>query len=322
MSILTHAGVPFGCLTCLHLCYSGGHSVQSTFDLTASFLVHQSSCAVATISSQPQARPFLKWAGGKGRLLAQYQPYFPATIDTYYEPFLGGGAVFFHLAGQVHQAILGDINPELVNVYQCVRDRTADLITRLQRHKQRHSPDYYYQVRQQHTLVDPVERAARLIYLNKTCYNGLYRENSQGHFNVPVGRYKSPAICDPNLLQLAAAALQQAEIQQFSFEAILHWPLSSRDLVYFDPPYHPISATSSFTSYNRYGFTASDQQRLAQVFRQLADRGIPVMLSNSDCEFIRQLYQGFAIHPIQAARAINSRAGRRGKISELLITSY
>jgi DNA adenine methylase len=284
--------------------------------------VRQSSSAVVTTSGQLKARPFLKWAGGKGRLLAQYQSFFPAFFDTYYEPFLGGGAVFFHLAGQARQAVLGDINPELVNVYQCVRDRTFELIAHLRRHKRFHSPDYYYQVRQQRYLMDPVERAARLIYLNKTCYNGLYRENSQGHFNVPVGRYKNPAICDPELLLAAAATLQRAEIVQLSFEDIASWPLSRRDLVYFDPPYHPISTTSSFTGYSRYGFTATDQQRLAQVFRQLADRGVPVMLSNSDCEFVRELYQGFAIHPIQAARAINSRSSRRGKVSEVLVTSY
>jgi DNA adenine methylase len=167
-----------------------------------------------------------------------------------------------------------------------------------------------------------VERAARLIYLNKTCYNGLYRENSQGHFNVPVGRYKNPAICDASLLRTASAALQIADIQAFSFDTLLERSLSPRDFVYFDPPYHPISPTSSFTGYSRYGFTGNDQAQLAQVFRTLAEQGQQAMLSNSDCELIRSLYAGFPLHAIQAARAINSRAGRRGKISELLITSY
>ncbi|HSM82740.1 MAG TPA: DNA adenine methylase [Nodosilinea sp.] len=265
-------------------------------------------------------RPFLKWAGGKGRLLSQYEPFFPAQIDTYYEPFLGGGAVFFHLAGRVRRAVLGDINPELVNVYRCVRDEVEALIRHLREHQRWHSPDYYYQVRQRQGR-SPVERAARLIYLNKTCYNGLYRENSQGHFNVPVGKYKNPAICDPSLLRAASAALQIAEIQTFPFEHLRSHPFSPQDFVYFDPPYHPISATSSFTGYSRYGFTSADQERLAEVFAALAAQGLGVMLSNSDCEFIRELYSGFSLHAILAARAINSRAGCRGKINELLITA-
>ncbi len=255
-------------------------------------------------------------------MLSQYEPFFPASCATYYEPFLGGGAVFFHLAGRARRAVLGDINPELVNVYRCVRDHPTELIAQLYHHKRHHCPDYYYRVRQQHQLTEPVARAARLLYLNKTCYNGLYRENSRGQFNVPVGRYKNPAICDPELLQSASAVLQETAIQEFSFTAVLDWPLSPQDFVYFDPPYHPISSTSCFTSYNRYGFSADDQTRLAQVFTQLASLGVRVMLSNSDCDFIRELYQGFTIHPIQAARAINSQARRRGKIGELLITSY
>lgn len=277
--------------------------------------------AALSTSTSLCPRPFLKWAGGKGRLLSQYEPFFPASIDTYYEPFLGGGAVFFHLAGRAKRAVLGDINPELVNVYCCVRDQVEPLIRHLWDHQRRHTPDYYYEVRQQQSLRSPVERAARLIYLNKTCYNGLYRENSQGHFNVPVGNYKKPAICDPSLLRAASAALRIADIQTFSFETLRSRSIAPRDFVYFDPPYHPISPTSSFTGYSRYGFTGDDQERLATVFRTLATQGQRVMLSNSDCEFIRELYRGFAIHPILAARAINSRAGRRGKISELLITT-
>jgi DNA adenine methylase len=275
-----------------------------------------------TVSSHLSPRPFLKWAGGKGRLLEQYEPFLPETCRTYYEPFLGGGAVFFHLVGRFHRAVLADINPELVNVYRCVKDQVNPLIVLLQRHKQHHSSDYYYALRQRHHLPSSLERAARLIYLNKTCYNGLYRENSQGQFNVPMGKYKNPALCDPALLRAASAALQPADVVERSFETVLDWPLSRQDFVYFDPPYHPISVTSSFTRYNRYGFTAKDQERLASVFRELAQRGIPVMLSNSDCGLIHKLYAGFPMHSIRAARAINSKACRRGKIAELLITSY
>lgn len=276
--------------------------------------------AALSVSTSLYPRPFLKWAGGKGRLLRQYEPVLPQSIDTYYELFLGGGAMFFHLAGRAKRAVLGDINPELVNVYCCVRDQVETLIRHLWDHQRRHNPDYYYQVRQRQALRSPVERAARLIYLNKTCYNGLYRENSQGHFNVPVGKYKNPVICDPSLLRAASAALQIAEIQTFPFERLRSRSLSPLDFVYFDPPYHPISATSSFTGYSRYGFTKADQERLAAVFRTLAIQGQRVALSNSDCELIRELYQGFTLHPILAARAINSRAGCRGKIGELLIT--
>lgn len=277
---------------------------------------------IAALPTQTWPRPFLKWAGGKGRLLEQYQAYFPKAFDTYYEPFLGGGAVFFHLNGAFRTAVLADINPELVNVYQCVRSRVEEVITLLQEHKRQHSETYYYALRSQSTLSCPVERAARLLYLNKTCYNGLYRENSKGQFNVPIGRYKNPAICDVHLLRAAADGLQAAHIRQESFEFVLQRATSRRDFVYFDPPYYPISATSSFTGYNRYGFTAADQVRLQEVFTTLARRGVQVMLSNSDCPFIRELYEGFPTHTIYAARAINSRASSRGKITELLITSY
>ncbi|HEY9879670.1 MAG TPA: DNA adenine methylase [Leptolyngbyaceae cyanobacterium] len=277
---------------------------------------------IAAPSTQTWPRPFLKWAGGKGRLLDQYRAYFPPAFDTYYEPFLGGGAIFFHLTGRFRTAILADINPELVNVYQCVRNQVEDLIALLQKHKQNHSQPYYYALRAQTDLAHPVERAARLLYLNKTCYNGLYRENSKGYFNVPMGRYKNPAICDVELLRAAATVLQGAHIRQESFDFVLQRATSRRDFVYFDPPYHPISSTSSFTGYSRHGFTAEDQVRLRQVFGTLAGRGVRVMLSNSDCPFIRDLYAGFSTHTIYAARAINSKAGCRGKITELLITSY
>jgi DNA adenine methylase len=276
--------------------------------------------ALSTATLYP--RPFLKWAGGKGRLIQQYQPYFPRPIRRYYEPFLGGGAIFFHLSDRFGSAVLADINAELVNVYQCVQQQVEPLIRRLQEHHGNHEPDYYYGVRAQTTLADPVERAARLIYLNKTCFNGLYRENAKGFFNVPIGRYKNPNICDSATLRLASEGLQRSQISCDPFDAVLGQAWRKDDFVYFDPPYHPISVTSSFTRYNRYGFTAEDQTQLRDVFVALADRGVQVMLSNSDCAFIRELYAGFCIREIQAARAINVNARRRGKISELLITSY
>lgn len=266
-------------------------------------------------------RPFLKWAGGKGQLIPQYSEFFPSSFQTYYEPFLGGGAIFFHLSPRIRRAVLNDINPELVNVYRCIRDRVDDVINHLALHRQSHAKDYYYKMR---SLVSacPVERAARFIYLNKTCFNGLYRENSQGQFNVPIGRYKNPGIFDPSLLYAASEALQNAQITVDPFEAVLNTAYSSQDFVYFDPPYYPISPTSNFTGYNRYAFTEADQIQLRDTFRILAHRGVKVMLSNSDCAFIRDLYQEFNIHTISATRLINCNAKRRGKITEVLVTSY
>lgn len=264
-------------------------------------------------------RPFLKWAGGKNQLISQYRPYFPERFSTYYEPFLGGGAIFFFL--QPHHSLLMDINSELVNAYCCVRNQVEALIAKLKEHRDCHNPDYYYSVRSR-PYGSEIERAARLIYLNKTCFNGLYRENSKGQFNVPIGSYKNPMIYDPELLYAAAEALQQAQIKTGPFDTILEYAHSSNDFVYFDPPYYPLSATSKFTSYNRYAFTQADQLRLRDTFIELAQRGVKVMLSNSDCSFIRELYAGFPIHTITASRSINSNAERRGKITEVLVTSY
>ncbi|HEY9888498.1 MAG TPA: DNA adenine methylase, partial [Candidatus Obscuribacterales bacterium] len=248
--------------------------------------------------------------------------FFPAKFSRYYEPFLGGGAIFFHLHGQCRQAVLADLNAELVNVYRCVRDDVEALIEILHQHQKRHCRDYYYAVRAKSQVRSPLYRAARLIYLNKTCFNGLYRENSQGQFNVPMGQYKKPNVCDAATLKQASAALQRADLTCEAFTAVLHRATDAEDFVYFDPPYHPISPTSSFTGYSRYGFGPEDQKRLQQTFAQLAERGVQVMLSNSDCPFIRTLYQDFYLYEIQAARAINANASRRGKISELVITSY
>ncbi len=263
-------------------------------------------------------RPFLKWAGGKSRLLAQYQPFFPQDYSRYYEPFVGGGAVFFHL--QPVSAVLSDINPELVNVYQCVRSQVKALIQCLETHAQNHCHDYYYQIRA-FDQGGPIDRAARFIYLNKTCFNGLYRENSQGKFNVPMGRYKKPNICNPELLHSASEALQTAQIEVRPFSEILQHATTPQDFVYFDPPYHPLSATSDFTAYSRGAFTVEDQRQLRDVFVTLAERGVRVMLSNSDCDFIRELYRDFPTCTIQASRAINSNPGKRGKISEVLVIS-
>lgn len=271
--------------------------------------------------------PFLKWVGGKSRLLQQYQNYFPkiSDIKTYYEPFLGGGSVFFNL--QPKLAILSDINQDLIETYCSVRDNLEQLIDLLQIHQNEHNSDYsenheyYYQVRSR-TYNTPIQRAARLIYLNKTCFNGLYRVNSKGEFNVPVGKYKNPKICNPDLLRSASAALKSAKIEVRNFEEILDHAKTSDDFVYFDPPYHPLSDTSYFTAYSADAFNEDKQIKLRNIFAELASRGVKVMLSNSDCKFIRELYSEFNIHEILAARVINSNAQKRGKISEVLVRSY
>ena len=288
--------------------------------LTSVSALQTSELQVLTLS----ARPFIKWAGGKARLLAQYKPYLPKQFERYHEPFLGGGALFFHLAPHLRAAgkiaYLSDVNPELVNVYQCVRDRLPSLISLLAEHQEQHSKTHYYSVRQRITT-DPIRRAARFIYLNKTCYNGLYRENSKGRFNVPMGRYKNPRICAPELLQAASAALQIAEISQRPFSAVLDKAINADDFVYFDPPYHPLSSTSKFTAYSRYPFGEKEQIALRDIVVELVAKRAQVLASNSDCSFIRNLYNNFEIATITAARSINSKATKRGKITEVLVVA-
>lgn len=277
--------------------------------------------ANALPDASPRPTPFLKWAGGKSQLLASFDQFFPKNFQRYFEPFLGGGAVFFHLYGTrpAFQANLSDCNEELINAYKSVKDRVGLLCRSLAKHK--NESEYFYAVRSQDvSRLTPVERASRLIYLNKTCFNGLYRVNRKGHFNVPFGSYKNPRMCDPSNLQAVSEALQRAQLRCTNFEAAVEQARKG-DLVYFDPPYQPISTTSNFTGYTKSSFTADDQARLAALARKLEARGCTVMLSNSDNELIRELYKDFRIHTLYANRAINCRADRRGKITELLITS-
>ena len=265
-----------------------------------------------------EAGPFLKWAGGKGRLISQYRPHFPKRFRKYHEPFLGGGAVFFHL--QPRAAFLSDSNFELIDTYTAIRDDVAQVIKELQAH--RYEKEHYYRIRD----VDPrklnlARRAARMIFLNRTCFNGLYRLNKQGKFNVPIGSYKNPTICHRQKLLAASRALTGTSLECRSFDTVLQRAVAG-DLVYFDPPYHPLSDTANFTSYDRNGFGEEDQIKLAWVMRELRKRGAFVMQSNSDSPFIRKLYRGFNIRTVRAGRAINSLASRRGQINELLITNY
>ena len=278
--------------------------------------------AVDPYTRVKNARPFLKWAGGKSQLLKQYGPYFPKReeIGRFYEPFLGSAAIFFHL--QPNDALLADVNENLVEIYRVVKNNVDALIASLSRFQ--NSEHEFYEVRAQKPAeLSGVERAARLLYLNKTCYNGLYRENSKGEFNVPFGRYKNPTICDPERLKLASNALQGVDLRVADFEKVVE-QAKPGDFVYFDPPYAPLSLTSSFTSYSQQGFGVEDQRRLASTFDSLSAKGCRIMLSNSDAPLVHELYGGkdCRLIEIKARRSINSKADGRGPVTELLILNY
>jgi len=273
------------------------------------------------------ARPFLKWVGGKQQLLAQFEAYLPTDFRRYCEPFVGGGAVFFHLwnTGRVpKQTFLFDNNYELVNAYLVVRDKVDELIETLAIHKERHDKKYYYKVRRldrQEFELNDVERAARTIYLNRTCYNGLFRVNSKGQFNVPIGSYINPQVLYKDVLRAASAALRGINIELRDFRSIVDF-VQAKDFLYFDPPYDPLSKTASFTGYTSNSFDEEDQRELARVFALLAKKGAFVMLSNSNTPLILELYRKFRIETVHAKRAVNSDANGRGSIPEVVVLNY
>ncbi|RRR78083.1 MAG: DNA adenine methylase [Candidatus Viridilinea halotolerans] len=277
------------------------------------------------------ARPFLKWAGGKGQLLPELTSRLPTRFCHYHEPFLGGGALFFNLsaAGRLaYGATLSDSNAELVDCYKAVRNHVEELIAALLAHEPHfNDKHYFYEVRAwdrqpgflQRSLV---ARAARTIFLNRTCYNGLYRLNNKRQFNVPFGNYKKPLIVDPDNMREASRVLQTVDLRVEDFARVAERARAG-DFIYFDPPYVPVSATASFTAYTHQGFFEADQVRLAHVFSQLAERDCYVMLSNSYTARARELYQGQPIHEsIMASRKINCDGQKRGVIEELLVCSY
>ncbi len=278
-------------------------------------------CRQMETGESPPARPFLKWAGGKRRLLAQYAPLLPNEVRGYYEPFLGSGAMFFFLRPRLRGGVfLSDRVGELIATYRAVRDGVEGVIRRLRRHA--YDRDHYYRVRAQNPKrLSPAGRAARFIYLNRTGFNGLYRVNRRGEFNVPFGRYKNPTICDAEGLRAASAALAGAEVEAGGFPA-LPGRVRPGDFVYLDPPYHPLGETSNFTAYTPDGFGDGKQRQLAEICRALDGKGARFMLSNSDTPLIHSLYKGFCITRAFAARAINSNPARRGKVSELVIRNY
>lgn len=266
-------------------------------------------------------RPILKWAGGKRSLADRILDELPEQIETYYEPFVGGAAVFLALAEakRFRRAVITDKNRELINLYQVVRDHLVKLLKALEGLQEHTSEDDYYEIRAQ-TGGTKVERAARLIYLNKTGYNGLYRVNSKGGFNVPYGRYKRPRIYDPDRLTAAAMALDGVEIRVADFEEACK-DAKRGDAVYLDPPYLPLSKTASFSAYHSEAFGLPEHERLAKVFAKLQKRGVAAVLSNSATPDTRRLFQAFKCSDVSVRRPINSVASRRGAVSELLVVS-
>ena len=281
-------------------------------------------------------QPPLKWAGGKASLLPQMRPHFPKQFNRYHEPFLGGGAVFFRCVPQWGRpAFLSDLNAELINFYRVLRDDVESLLTEVRalnemylQASEEERKILYYTWRnadrepdfQQWSLL---KRAVRFYFLNRTAFNGLYRINQRGLFNVPWGGYKRPALYRPQVLRSAAQVLQRFTVflEDISFEIVLE-NAQSGDFVYLDPPYAPLSSTAAFTTYTSGGFGEAEQKRLAEVCRELDRRGVMFLLSNSDLQWVRALYSGFAVFTVQARRNINSKGNRRGPVNEILVRNY
>ena len=282
--------------------------------------------AARIVSTKP--KPFVKWVGGKRQLLRQFRDLglyppsgFNPLTNTYFEPFVGGGAVFFDLLPK--KAELSDLNNELVTTYNVIKGGVGVLIKLLKKHK--HEKEYYLKMRAQNPKeLSDIEVASRLIYLNRTGFNGMYRVNGRGEFNVPYGRYTNPIICDEENLRRVSTALQKVTIKQQDYKNVLK-KAKRGDFVYFDPPYHPVSKTASFTSYTKEAFLEDGQTELHDTFVELHKRGCYVMLSNSDTPFINKTYSGIpnvVITKVAASRAINSKASKRGKITEVLVANY
>jgi len=276
-------------------------------------------------------RPFLKWVGGKGRLIHDMSQYFPETYNRYFEPFVGGGAMFFSL--NPDKSYINDMNVVLMNAYIHIRDDVERLIKDLSILEaifyelpnvdvDDSKKEFYLKKRVEYNQLssDDFKKTSLLIFLNKTCFNGLYRENSKGGFNVPFGQHNKPTICDEENLRAISTRLKKTTISHGSYENVIK-KAKAGDFIYLDPPYYPINS-ASFTAYHASGFVERDQEILRDNFKKLAEMGCYVMLSNSDAPFINELYKDFTIHKIYAARSVNSVGTKRGKIAEVLVTSY
>jgi DNA adenine methylase len=270
--------------------------------------------------------PFLKWVGGKRQIMSSIDVLLPKNIRnyTYVEPFVGGGAVLFHL--QPSKAIINDFNTELINVYEVIKLNLNELIIDLKKHK--NEADYFYEIRgldrsPKFNKLSKVQRASRIIYLNKTCFNGLYRVNNSGEFNAPFGRYRNPNIVNEPILKAVNKYLNSCDIQIFNsdYEDVLK-KADKNSFIYLDPPYHPISENSNFTGYVQGGWDIKDQIRLRKVCDDLTKRGIKFLLSNSSATLIKEQYKTYNVQSIKANRAINSDSSNRGEIEEVLIRNY
>lgn len=271
-------------------------------------------------------QPFTKWTGGKRQLLPVIRESMPKTYNRYFEPFVGGGALFFDLAPK--DAVINDFNAELINCYQQIKDNPQELIEILKVHQEYNSKEYYLDLRsadrdERIDMMSEVQRAARILYMLRVNFNGLYRVNSKNQFNVPYGRYKNPKIVDEELISAISVYLNnnQLEIKVGDFEKAIV-DVRTGDFVYFDPPYIPLSETSAFTSYTHEGFSFADQVRLRDVFKRLSDTGAYVMLSNSSSALVEELYKDFNIHYVEATRTNGAKSSSRGKISEIIVTNY
>ena len=270
------------------------------------------------------AAPIVKWVGGKTKLLPELRARLPKTYKRYFEPFAGGAALFFAL--EPANAVLGDLNDALIDTYRAVQQAVDDVIEELAVHRKKHvREEYYYEVRsawnEGQWQNDAVGHASAFLYLNKTCFNGLWRVNKKGEFNTPRGDYKNPTIFDPTALRAASHVLKTAVLLEEGY-AKTSEAASKGDFVYFDPPYDPISKTSNFTAYTKDAFGDKQQEELALHAETLHRRGVHVMLSNNDTPFIRNLYRGYCIDTVQCGRSINSKGDKRGKVDEVIITSY
>ncbi len=273
--------------------------------------------------SEVKVPTFVKWAGGKKQLLSQFHKFFPEKIERYFDIFAGGGAVAFYVIQKYNpkEVFISDTNKELIDTYETIKDNLNELIKILKEHKKNHNKEYFYKIRElKPDNLSKVERAGRFIYLNKTCFNGLYRVNSKGGFNVPIGSSKNPAILPEEDLRLISKLLKNAIIKHISFEGVLHYAKKG-DFIYLDPPYYPLKK-ASFTTYTAGNFLEKEQKQLAEVFRELDKRGCKIMLSNSDTQFIKDLYNGYKIHIVKATRMINCDATKRGKINEVVVLNY
>lgn len=271
---------------------------------------------------QQETYPIVKWVGGKRQLMFELLKNMPENYNRYFEPFIGGGALFFEL--QPDNAYISDLNDELINLYKVVRDNVEELITDLQKHDI--SKEYFIEIRnidrtEEYKNWSNVKKASRFIYLNRTCFNGMYRVNSKGEFNVPFGHYKNPRILDENNLINCSNLLQRTEIRHADFSEILK-KVKKGDFVYFDPPYVPLSETSSFTSYTKDGFDLDMQFKLRDVCDELDSMGVKFLLSNSDTKLVNELYENYNIKKVFASRQINANADGRGKITEVLVRNY